>query len=68
MSIVQQLVRDPHCLRHSIEARVISDRFSEDALGSVRVTEYVLGPDRLKQVMLNGATVRVVKTRIALKA
>ena len=67
MSIVQKLVRDPHCLRHATDARVISDRFSEDALGSVRVTEYVLGPDRLKQVMLNGATVRVVKTRIALK-
>ncbi|MGM9608989.1 MAG: hypothetical protein ACI3XE_02045 [Eubacteriales bacterium] len=68
MSIVQKLVIDPHCLRHAADARVISDRICEDARGSVRVTEYVLGPDRLKQVMLNGATVRVVKTRIALKA
>lgn len=67
MSIVVQLRRDPHFLRRSSAAKVLHDvRYDENGqCGYVRVTEYLYGCDRIKQVMHNGETVRVVKTRIA---
>lgn len=67
MSIVVELRRDPHYLRRLAAAKVLRDtRYDENGrYGYVRVTEYLYGCDRIKQVMHNGETVRVVKTRIA---
>ena len=67
MSIVVELRRDPHFLRRSTAAKVLHDvRYDDNSqCGYVRVTEYLYGCDRIKQVMHNGETVRVVKTRIA---
>ena len=67
MSIVVALRRDPHYLRTSTAAKILHDTRYDDngQSGCVRVTEYLYGADRIKQVMHNGETVRVVKTRIA---
>ncbi len=67
MSIVVQLRQDPHFLRHSTAAKVLRDTWYDDNSQCVyvRVTEYLYGADRIKQIMRNGETVRVVKIRIA---
>lgn len=66
MSIVAELRRNPYCLRSLSTVKILRDTIHEDdRSGCVRVTEYLYGADRIKQVMHNGETVRVVKTRIA---
>jgi len=67
MSIVVALRRDPHYLRTLTAAKILHDtRFDDNGQsGYVRVTEYLYGADRIKQIMRNGETVRVVKIRIA---
>lgn len=67
MSIVAKLRMDPHYLRRERGARILHDRcYAASERGAiVRVTEYLYGGDRIKQVLLDGETVRVVKVRIA---
>ena len=67
MSIVTVLRQDPHFLRTSTAAKILHDTRYDDngRSGYVRVTEYLYGADRIKQIMRNGETVRVVKIRIA---
>ena len=67
MSIVTVLRQDPHFLRTSTAAKILHDtRYNDNGQsGCVRVTEYLYGADRIKQIVRNGETVRVVKIRIA---